>query len=177
LLRSLLEADDHHRVLVFTRTKRRAESVSRQLRMDGVRADAIHSDKSQNARNRALHGFRSGRTRVLVATDIAARGLDVKDISHVVNYDLPHEPESYVHRIGRTGRAGASGVAYSFCSQMERSALRDIERLIGRRIPAVGEARDSAAASPRKANPSDRKSGKAPFKPRGRKRRRVRIAR
>jgi ATP-dependent RNA helicase RhlE len=136
LLQSLLEDDDLHRVLVFTRTKRRAESVSRQLRSEKVRADAIHSDKSQNARNQALHGFRTGRTRVLVATDIAARGLDVDDVSHVINYDLPHEPESYIHRIGRTARAGATGSAFSFCSPVERNLLRDIERLLGRAIPA-----------------------------------------
>ncbi|MBW3595873.1 MAG: DEAD/DEAH box helicase [Planctomycetes bacterium] len=155
LLQRLLEGDELHRVLVFTRTKRRAESVSRQLRADKVRADAIHSDKSQNARSQALHGFRTGRTRVLVATDIAARGLDVDDVSHVINYDLPHEPESYIHRIGRTARAGASGTAFSFCSPLERKMLRDIERLLGDAIPAerAGEISGTAPALSTKQAP------------------------
>jgi ATP-dependent RNA helicase RhlE len=171
LLNQLLENDDLHRVLVFTRTKRRAEFVSRELRSQGVRADAIHSDKSQSARNHALHGFRTGRTRVLVATDIAARGLDVDDISHVINYDLPHEPESYVHRIGRTGRAGASGMAYSFCSPPERGALREIEALLGAKIPAEG----NATAEPKSRNGGNagsfpRKPPKKRFKPRNRRR-------
>jgi ATP-dependent RNA helicase RhlE len=171
LLNQLLENDALHRVLVFTRTKRRAEFVSRQLRSEGIRADAIHSDKSQTARNHALHGFRTGRTRVLVATDIAARGLDVDDVSHVINYDLPHEPESYVHRIGRTGRAGASGVAYTFCSPPERAALREIETLLGGRIPAEGNSGPEPNSSREKANSPRRTSAKKPFKPRGRKRR------
>jgi ATP-dependent RNA helicase RhlE len=179
LLRELLGKDELHRVLVFTRTKRRADFVSRDLRADGVKADAIHSDKSQNARNQALHGFRTGRTRVLVATDIAARGLDVDDVSHVINYDLPHEPESYVHRIGRTGRAGASGVAYSFCSPMERSLLREIERLVGARIPAEGHAApETASQAPRQAKPHQAagRPRKRPFKGRPSKRRRARVA-
>jgi ATP-dependent RNA helicase RhlE len=100
----------------------------------GVTADAIHGNKSQSARQRALDRFRSGRLRVLVATDIAARGLDVDGISHVINFDLPNEPENYVHRIGRTGRAGASGVAISLCDPGERGHLRQIERLIGIRL-------------------------------------------
>jgi ATP-dependent RNA helicase RhlE len=171
LLNQLLENDDLHRVLVFTRTKRRAEFVSRQLRSEGIRADAIHSDKSQTARNHALHGFRTGRTRVLVATDIAARGLDVDDVSHVINYDLPHEPESYVHRIGRTGRAGASGVAYSFCSPPERGALLEIESLLGAKIPADGDASpEPNIRRGGKERPARRNPAKKRFKPRGRQR-------
>lgn len=174
LLQQLLEDDRLHRVLVFTRTKRRAEFVSRDLRSAGIKADSIHSDKSQTARNHALHGFRSGRTRVLVATDIAARGLDVDDVSHVINYDLPHEPESYVHRIGRTARAGASGVAYSFCSTIERNSLREIEQLLGQRIPAEGTiVQQQTPAAPRKNRPQRRPSSKPPYKSQRRKRRRV----
>ncbi len=137
-LRELLDDAALFQVLVFTRTKRRANDVARQLSASGVRADAIHGNKSQNARQRALQQFRSGRLRVLVATDVAARGLDVDGISHVINYDLPVEPESYVHRIGRTGRAGASGIAISFCEPAERNHLRQIERLIGVRLLADG---------------------------------------
>ncbi len=173
LLQNLLENDDFHRVLVFTRTKRRAEFVSRQLRSEGIKADAIHSDKSQTARNHALHNFRTGRTRVLVATDIAARGLDVDDVSHVINYDLPHEPESYVHRIGRTARAGATGAAYSFCSPLERSQLKDIERLIGRTLPAEttrGALPPPPQATKKQPGPHRKASGGA--RPAGRRKRR-----
>ena len=123
------------RALVFTRTKHGADRVVRQLKRSGIRADAIHGNKSQNARQRTLADFKENRTSVLVATDIAARGLDVDGISHVLNYDLPHEPETYVHRIGGTGRAGASGVAISFCDEAERGQLRAIERLIRRVLP------------------------------------------
>jgi ATP-dependent RNA helicase RhlE len=171
LLQELLADDRLHRVLVFTRTKRRAEFVSRDLRSAGIKADSIHSDKSQTARNHALHGFRTGRTRVLVATDIAARGLDVDDVSHVINYDLPHEPESYVHRIGRTARAGASGVAWSFCSTGERNALRDIERLLGQRLPAEGNAEKVPAAPKPPKSRGPRTTAKPRFKARGKQRR------
>ncbi len=106
----------------------------------GVAADAIHGNKSQAARQRALKRFRSGDARVLVATDIAARGIDVDSVSHVINFELPNEPESYVHRIGRTARAGAGGIALSFCDPTERGYLRDIERLIRRRLTVIGEA-------------------------------------
>lgn len=122
-------------VLVFVKMKHRANRLVEQLGRDRVRAAAIHGNKSQGARERALDEFRTGKTRVLVATDIAARGIDVKGISLVVNYDIPNEPESYVHRIGRTARAGAEGVAVAFCEPAERGNLRDIERLIRIKIP------------------------------------------
>jgi ATP-dependent RNA helicase RhlE len=124
-------------VLVFTRTKHGANRVADQLDRGGVRAQAIHGNKSQNARQRALDGFKAGQVRVLVATDLASRGIDVDEVTHVINFDLPNEPESYVHRIGRTGRAGATGVALSFCDREERGSLRTIERLTGVRLKVV----------------------------------------
>ena len=127
------------RVLVFTRTKHAANRVAQQLERGGVASAAIHGNKSQGARQKALDAFKVGRVRVLVATDIAARGLDVDNVTHVVNFDLPNEPESYVHRIGRTARAGASGVALSFCDRDERPFLRDIERLTGERLQVVAD--------------------------------------
>ena len=129
LLADVLSRPEAERVIVFTRTKHGADKVARKLERSRIEAAVIHGNKSQNARLQALSCFRSGRVRVLVATDVAARGLDVDGISHVVNYDVPSEPESYVHRIGRTGRAGASGLALSFCADDERPLLRDIERL------------------------------------------------
>lgn len=134
LLLELLRDGDMERVLVFARTKHRADKVAMMLEKNRIRADAIHGNKSQNQREKAMHNFKSGHIQVLVATDIAARGIDISDITHVVNYDLPNEPESYVHRIGRTGRAGASGTAFSFCAADERSFLRDIERLTREQI-------------------------------------------
>jgi ATP-dependent RNA helicase RhlE len=130
LLVHLLADSPADRALVFTRTKRGADTLTRHLVKAGVDAAAIHGNKSQAARNRALAEFRSARTPVLVATDLAARGIDVDDIGHVINYDLTADPETYIHRIGRTGRAGASGSAISFCTGAERKNLRDIERLI-----------------------------------------------
>jgi ATP-dependent RNA helicase RhlE len=122
------------RALVFTRTKRAADRVTKQLQLAGVRSAAIHGDKSQSNRERALEAFRAGKTPVLVATDIAARGIDVDAISHVFNYDVPNVAETYVHRIGRTGRAGATGIALSFVDHEERSDFRAIERLIRRTV-------------------------------------------
>ena len=122
------------RALVFTRTKHGANKVVKKLLAASVNSAAIHGNKSQSARERALDGFKRGHLRVLVATDIAARGIDIKELSHVINYDLPNEPESYVHRVGRTGRAGLTGAAISFCATEERPYLRDIERLTKRRI-------------------------------------------
>lgn len=137
LLTTVLQDPATERLLVFTRTKRRADLVAKHLTVNGVRADAIHGNKSQAARERALEKFRCGRIRVLVATDLAARGIDVDGVTHVINYDMPFEPESYVHRIGRTGRAGASGIALSFCDSSERTWLKAIERLIRQSIPVM----------------------------------------
>src|ERR1051326_562368 len=137
LLSELLKDLAMNRVIVFTRTKHGANKVAEHLGRSGVKSDAIHGNKSQNARQRALEAFRSGAIRVLVATDIAARGIDIDDISHVVNFELPNEPESYVHRIGRTARAGGEGIAISFCDPSERGYLRDIERLIRTKIDVV----------------------------------------
>ena len=145
LLARLLENADLSRVIIFTRTKHCANRVSEQLEKGGVPSEAIHGNKSQGARQRALEAFRNGEARVLVATDIAARGIDVDGITHVINYELPNEPESYVHRIGRTARAGASGVAYSFCDGTERAYLKSIERLTRRTLsiydvrPLIGD--------------------------------------
>ncbi|MCP4784343.1 MAG: DEAD/DEAH box helicase [Fuerstiella sp.] len=135
LLRQILTAGDVDRAIVFTRTKRGANVVAEKLDRSGIKALAIHGNKSQNARQRALEAFRRSQIQVLVATDVAARGIDIDGISHVINYDLPIEPEAYVHRIGRTGRAGAEGIALSFCSATEGQELHAIERLIGQKIP------------------------------------------
>ncbi len=121
--------------LVFTRTKHGADKVAKDLQKAGISAEAIHGNKTQGARQRALNNFKDGRCRVLVATDIAARGIDVENLSHVINYELPDVPETYVHRIGRTGRAGASGIAFSFCDREERPMLRQIQLLIGKVLP------------------------------------------
>jgi ATP-dependent RNA helicase RhlE len=137
LLVGLLEDPGIESALVFSRTKHGADKICRQLCHAGIDARAIHGNKSQNARQAALGDFKSGRARVLVATDIAARGLDIDQLSLVINYDLPNEPETYVHRIGRTGRAGLSGVAISLCDFDEKSYLKDIQKLIGKEIPVV----------------------------------------
>ena len=137
LLLELVRQEHLRCVLVFTRTKHRANRVALMLTKNGVEADAIHGNKSQAQRTRALEDFRSGKVQVLVATDIAARGIDIDGISHVINYDLPNEPESYVHRIGRTARAGADGTAYSFCAADERGYLRDIVKLTGTEIESM----------------------------------------
>ena len=135
MLESFFNSNAVGRVLVFTRTKHGADRVARHLSQAGIRAEAIHGNKSQNARVRAMSKFKSNSPPVLVATDIAARGLDIDEISHVINYDMPNVPETYIHRIGRTGRAGASGLAVSFCDSQERPLLQDIERLIRKPIP------------------------------------------
>ncbi|MGF1511641.1 MAG: DEAD/DEAH box helicase [Myxococcota bacterium] len=135
LLRTVLSSPDVDRAIVFTRTKRGADRLATKLGRTSLEAAVIHGNKSQNARTRALDAFRRGKTRILIATDVAARGIDVDHVSHVVNFDLPNEPESYVHRIGRTGRAGASGIALSFCDPSERGYLKDIEKLTKKAIP------------------------------------------
>jgi ATP-dependent RNA helicase RhlE len=150
LLENLLQDPKLSRVIVFTRTKHRANRVAEQLEKAGIPSDAIHGNKSQNARQKALEAFRSGRARVLVATDIAARGIDVPGVTHVINYELPNEPESYVHRIGRTARAGAEGAAISFCDGEERAYLRDIERLIKQRLDVIGDAPANDDRAPRR---------------------------
>jgi ATP-dependent RNA helicase RhlE len=157
LLAEILRGEATGRTLVFTRTKHGADRVVRQLELDGIGAAAIHGNKSQGQRERALAEFRSGKTPVLIATDIAARGIDVDAVTHVINFDLPNVPESYVHRIGRTARAGAEGIAISFCDGEERAFLRDIERLTRQKIPAIDRRLDTSA--PIEAMPA---SSKAP---------------
>ena len=134
MLAELLKDSRMSRTLVFTRTKHGADRVTQHLEAAGLPTAAIHGDKSQPQRERALQSFKDGRIRVLVATDIAARGIDVDGITHVVNFDLPNVPEAYVHRIGRTARAGHAGIAISFCDSSERPHLRGIEKLIGTRL-------------------------------------------
>lgn len=137
LLIHLLKDPSIESVLVFTRTKYGADKLARVLTKTGTRAEAIHGNKSQNARQRALTDFKNHSLRVLIATDIAARGIDVDQLSHVINYELPNVPETYVHRIGRTGRAGHEGMAFSFCESEEMPYLKDIQKLIGKTIPVV----------------------------------------
>ena len=163
----MLRAEPIDRVLVFTRTKHGADKVVRALAKSGLDAAAIHGNKSQGQRERVLAAFRTGSVRTLIATDIAARGIDVEGISHVVNYDLPNIPESYVHRIGRTARAGADGIAISFCDAEERPFLRDIEKLIRMSIPATDRrtqrdgSRAAAAGAARPTHsPQQRKAGR-----------------
>jgi ATP-dependent RNA helicase RhlE len=158
LLVDVLRDTGMRRVLVFSRTKHGANRIAEHLAKAGVGAEAIHGNKSQNARERALAGFKSGRTRVLVATDIAARGIDIDDVTHVVNFDIPEVPETYVHRIGRTARAGATGMALSFCEVDERADWRNVEKLIRQDIPIVeGHPYESrvplTASSPRPPTP------------------------
>ena len=135
LLAHILRDEDIRRVLIFTRTKHGANRVAKQLEQKGIRTQAIHGNKSQNQRQKALNSFKAGRIRALVATDIAARGIDVEGVTHVINFELPNEPENYVHRIGRTARAGCEGVAISLCEKEERAWLRDIEKTIRARVP------------------------------------------
>jgi ATP-dependent RNA helicase RhlE len=135
LLIDLIKTHNMETVLVFTRTKFGADKVVKKLDKYKIKSEAIHGNKSQNARQRALNNFKDGTTTVLVATDIAARGIDVDQLQHVINFEIPNEPETYVHRIGRTGRAGASGTAYSFCDVDELEYIKKIEKLIQKPIP------------------------------------------
>lgn len=157
-----LMADPHlERVIVFTRTRHGADKVVKHLDRGGVKTAAIHGNKSQGARQRSLDAFRKGQIRVLVATDIASRGIDIDHVTHVINFELPNEPESYVHRIGRTARAGAAGIAISFCEPSERAYLQDIEKLIKRSVPVIGDApTDDIPAKPkRKQNQRGQRRG------------------
>ena len=160
VLVDLLTAEAKGRTIVFTRTKHGADRVVKQLLQAGLPAAAIHGNKSQNQRTRTLATFKSGETRILVATDIAARGIDIDGVSHVVNFELPNVPEVYVHRIGRTARAGAAGIAITLCDPAERGLLRDIEKLIARTLLNDG---GSSAAAPknRPAQPNQRKPATA----------------
>jgi ATP-dependent RNA helicase RhlE len=163
LLLHLLEGDTIREALIFTRTKHGANKVAKLLVQNGHGAEAIHGNKSQSARQQALKNFKDGKIRALVATDIAARGIDIDGLTHVINFDIPNIPETYVHRIGRTGRAGASGRALSFCDHEEKEFLRDIQRLIKREVPVVTDHPFVIIGGPKKGEPEVRE----PRQPRG----------
>jgi ATP-dependent RNA helicase RhlE len=169
VLNELLADEALARVIIFSRTKHGADRVTKNLEFDGHKAAAIHGNKSQNARQAALKGFASGQTRILVATDIAARGIDVPGITHVINYELPDDAENYVHRIGRTARNGASGFAITLCDSTERSKLRDVERLIRKNLPVSGDLHSAnetgVVEQPRSAY--NKPAGGRPSQPRG----------
>ena len=162
MLAGLLIERNVRRAIVFTRTKHGADRVAKKLEQDGVRAAAIHGNKTQAARQRTLAAFKQGQVEVLVATDLAARGIDVDRVEYVVNFDLPHEPETYVHRIGRTGRAGVEGRAISFCDSEERGFLQQIERLLNRRLPIEGDLPKGVATLPAGFVPRERIEGNGP---------------
>ncbi|MGE0665089.1 MAG: DEAD/DEAH box helicase [Sphingomonadales bacterium] len=166
LLASLLRDQALSKVIVFTRTKHRANRVAEQLSKSGLPADAIHGNKSQSARQGALDRFKTGASRVLVATDIAARGIDVDGVSHVINFELPNEPESYVHRIGRTARAGAGGIAIAFCDPTERPYLKSIEKLTRVQLAVVGAPPREAKAERGDQKPRDARTERGGQKPR-----------
>ena len=168
LLKHILQDSASERVLVFTRTKHRANNLAKQLNRARIPAEAIHGNKSQGARTQALARFKSGKSPVLVATDIAARGLDIEAVTHVINFDLPDIPESYVHRIGRTARAGASGIACSFCSVDERKLINGIEKMIRQPLPVVADHPFMSAV------PAPQRPAPARKAPRANRRRRVR---
>jgi ATP-dependent RNA helicase RhlE len=177
LLAQLLRDEAMAKVIVFTRTKHRANRVAEQLGKAGLPAEAIHGNKSQNARQGALERFRTGAARVLVATDIAARGIDVDGITHVVNFELPNEPESYVHRIGRTARAGADGAAIAFCDPSERPYLKSIEKLTRVSLAVKGADPQAATGVPRAARPPVESRAAEPQRAEGPRRRRRRSRR
>ncbi|MBZ0271623.1 DEAD/DEAH box helicase, partial [bacterium] len=162
LLAQILARPDVTRAIVFTRTKHGADAVVRKLSRARIASAAIHGNKSQNNRVRTIEAFKYGKPYVLVATDIASRGLDIDQVSHVVNFDLPHEPEAYVHRIGRTGRAGESGIAISFCAAEERSDLAAIERLIRRELTVEKNHEFHSDAAPAKPAPKQARGPKSP---------------
>ena len=166
LLLHLLQDKAIVTALVFTRTKHGADKVVKILQQHHIRAAAIHGNKSQNARQGALSDFKNGTLRVLVATDIAARGIDIDELTHVINFDMPNVPETYVHRIGRTGRAGNTGIAISFCSVEERTELRDIQKLIGKTIPVIHEHPFVMSAMTAAPAPVQRQRQQSSFQPR-----------
>ena len=168
LLINILDTADMEKVIVFTRTKHRANKVSDLLGKSGISAAAIHGNKSQGARQRALHRFVQGSIRVLVATDIAARGIDINDVSHVVNFELPNVPEDYVHRIGRTARAGASGAAISLCDPSEQACLRSIEKLTSLPLNVLGG--EPALKEPAKTNRRSQNTRKRVSRPKRKRR-------
>lgn len=161
LAEKILSEDDVERAIVFTRTKRIANTVTQRLERSGIRAAVIHGNKSQNARQRALDAFKKKKVKVLVATDVASRGIDIDGVTHVINFDLPNEPEAYVHRIGRTARAGAAGIALSFCSADELDDLRAIEKLLGKKIPAGNKAPQQRAGDQPSRKPRGQKKPSA----------------
>lgn len=168
LLAHVILSEKAESTLVFSRTKHGADKIVRRLAKDKITAEAIHGNKSQNQRQKALGNFKDGKTKVLIATDIAARGIDVSELSLVVNYDLPNVPETYVHRIGRTGRAKASGIALSFCDVEERPYLRDIEKLINQKLPVISDhpyVDDSKEEVGKKAEPQAKKKPQQARKP------------
>jgi ATP-dependent RNA helicase RhlE len=162
LLLHLLKEKNIGRTLVFTRTKHGADKITKDLKKMNVHAAAIHGNKSQTARQYALNQFKDGKLKVLVATDIAARGIDVDALTHVINFDLPDVPETYVHRIGRTARAGASGIALSFCDAEERASLHDINRLINQKIPAEAHPFESNLPVAGQDRPAQKQTGSQP---------------
>ncbi len=151
--------------LIFTRTKHGADKITKDLVKAGIKTEAIHGNKSQNARQKALSNFKNGQIKALIATDIAARGIDINELSHVINYELPNVPETYVHRIGRTGRAGFSGIALSFCDEEEMEYLKDIQKLIGREIPVTEDQPYHMRAASHLLAQSTKKKGGAAKKP------------
>lgn len=168
LLAHVILTEKAESTLVFSRTKHGADKIVRRLAKDKITAEAIHGNKSQNQRQKALGNFKDGKTKVLIATDIAARGIDVSELSLVVNYDLPNVPETYVHRIGRTGRAKASGIALSFCDVEERPFLRDIEKLINQKLPVISDhpyVDDSKEEVGKKPEPQEKKKPQQTRKP------------
>ena len=167
VLSTMLADEAMTSVIIFSRTKHGADRVTRDLERDGFPAAVIHGNKSQNARQKALNEFRAGSVRILVATDIAARGIDVPGISHVVNFDLPDEAESYVHRIGRTGRNGSDGIAITLCDPSENSKLRQVERIIRAKLPVIADhlgspdpQRDPKEKNERSFEPANDRSGR-----------------
>lgn len=173
LLMKLLEGNDIYNAIVFVRTKRNADTLCKKLNKNKISAEAIHGDKSQNARVRALDQFKNDKVRILVATDIAARGIDIEDLTHVINFDLPDQPENYVHRIGRTARAGAKGDAITFCCYQEISDLKDIQRFIKQEIPVKDNPyfpmEDLSEPVPKKQNQNKRRTSSKPTQHRNRR--------